>query len=327
MSVARKWVFPIIRVLIFAAIALALVKLAFFSGAISATDPTMPSAQISEPESAVAIGTITNDVTVAATVTADAAAPMKATLAGEVKKIMVKPGQNVEAATPVLSVRSETISDAGLPVVKTVVVTAGSAGAITSLPVIVGQLVSVGEVVGDVSPPTFSVSGSLAAEKQYRLLNKPTEAKVVITGGPAPFTCTGLSIVAAASSSADSGGADSASSGGGGTTVRCAIPSGVTVFAGLAAKLVISGGVAKDVLIVPVTAVEGSAGTGTVYALKADGLTEKHPVTLGLTDGANVQILTGLKEGEKVLQFVPGAPATKNNDDCALNGTCQVLGN
>jgi macrolide-specific efflux system membrane fusion protein len=324
-SVARKWVFPIIRILIFAAIALALVKLAFFSGAISATDTTFPSAQVSEPESVVAIGTITNDVSVAATVVADAAAPMKATLAGEVRKIMVTRGQNVEASTPVLSVRSETVSDAGLPVVKTVVVTAGSAGTITSLPVIVGQLVAVGEVVGDVSPPTFSVSGSIAPELQYRLLNKPTEAKVVITGGPAPFTCTGLSISTVLSSSSDSTGASSGT--GSGTTVRCAIPSGVTVFAGLAAKLVISGGVAKDVLIVPVTAVEGSAGTGTVYALKPDGSSEKHDVTLGLTDGTNVQILTGLTKDEKVLQFVPGVQKTNQVGGCSPDGSCQVQGN
>jgi len=32
-------------------------------------------------------------------------------------------------------------------------------------------------------------------------------------------------------------------------------------------------------------------------------------VTLGLTDGVNVQVTGGLKEGDTILQFVPGAPA------------------
>lgn len=197
---------------------------------------------------------------------------------------------------------------------------------------IVGQVVAVGEVIGQVAPPTFSVSGSLSPEQQYRLLNRPTEASVAITGGPAPFTCTGLTVSSAlagaavdTSSTGDSGSGASSSSG---TTTRCAVPAGVTVFSGLAATLTISGGVAKDVLVVPITAVEGSAQTGVAYTQKADGSTEKHPVTIGLNDGTKVEITGGLAKGDQILQFVPGATATPDctNPRFAGSPECQGAG-
>lgn len=326
MGVARKWVFPIIRMLIFAAVAVALVKLAFFSGATQPSDPTLPTAQITEPQTTVALGTITNDVTITGTVSSDAAVPIKATLAGEVKKVLVAQGQAVDPKTPILTIRSETASPEGTMVVKTVTVLAGSAGILSSLPVIVGQLVAVGDAVGQVAPPSFNVSGTLSPEMQYRLLNQPTEAKVTITGGPAPFTCTGLTITTALagansgsanSGSANSGSAQTSSEGtsSSGTSVRCAVPADVKVFAGLAAKLTISGGTADNVLVVPITAVEGSTQSGEVYTMKEGGTPEKHAVTLGLSDGDKVQVTGGLKEGDRILQFVPGASAT-NGGDC-----------
>jgi macrolide-specific efflux system membrane fusion protein len=331
-GIARKWVFPIIRIIIFLAIAAALVKMAFFSGAITATDPTVPTAQIEEPLATVETGTITNDVTLSATVSADAAVAVKATLAGEVKKVLVKPEQAVAAATPMLTIRSEVPAADGTPVIKTVTVTAGSVGILSSFPVIVGQVVAVGDVIGHVAPPTFSVSGSLAPEQQYRLLNRPTEAVVRITGGPAPFTCTGLTISSAlAGATADNSSTPDSGSGAsstGGTTIRCPVPAGVTVFSGLAAKLTISGGVAKDVLVVPITAVEGSAQSGLVYTQKADGTSEKRPVTIGLNDGTNVEITGGLNKGDQILQFVPGAAAQPDctNPQFAGSPTCQGVG-
>jgi hypothetical protein len=321
-GVTRRWVFPIIRILIFLAIAGALIKIAFFSGATAGTDPTVPSGQISEPVVPVTIGTITNDVKLDATVNADAALPVKATLAGEVKTVAAHVGQVVDAKTPVLTIRSEDVTDDGTPVVKTVTVLAGSAGTLSSLPVIPGQIVAVGDAVGQVAPATFNVTGTLKAEQQYRLLNNPTEGLVAITGGPAPFTCTGLTItttLAGAGAGADSSGTqDGDTPSSGGTTIRCAVPPGVTVFAGLAAKLTVSGGVAKDVLVVPTTAVQGVTQAGTVFSKNTSGRIVKHPVTLGLTDGKNVQVLTGVAKGDSILQFVPSASAIGAATDASV---------
>jgi multidrug efflux pump subunit AcrA (membrane-fusion protein) len=191
------------------------------------------------------------------------------------------------------------------------VIVAGHAGTLSSFDALVGQTVGVGDVVGQVAPPTFNVTATLSPEQQYRLLNQPTEAEVAITGGPAPFTCTGLVITTPLPGTSGGGTGDGGTgtgTGGSGTTVSCSVPDGVTVFAGLAAKLTIAGGLAEDVLVVPMTAVEGASQTGVVYVVgAAGGEPEQREVALGINDGVNVEITDGLEQGETILQFVPGA--------------------
>ncbi len=331
MGIARKWVFPIIRLVVFAAIAAALINLAFF-GTTEAERPLEPTGALIEPTVAVSVATISNEVTLDGTVGADDAVPVKASLAGEIRKVLIAPGQPVAPDTPIASIRAETASadPAAPPVVKTVTVTAGAAGTVSALPIIAGQVVAVGEAIAQVAPPSFHVEGALKPADQYRLLSRPAEAQVTITGGPAPFACTGLTITTplpgagsgggsgagGGDGSGDAGtgtgtgtGAGSGTEAGSGTTVRCAVPTGVTVFSGLSAKLTIPAGVAENALVVPVTAVEGSSGTGLVYQPSPDGGEPVAlPVTLGLTDGVNVQITGGVAEGDEVLQFIPGAP-------------------
>lgn len=323
MGVAKKWVFPIIRLVVFAAIAAALVKLAFFGGLTDAGDHATPTGAVSDPEVQVATQTVHNDVKIDATITADPAVPVRATAGGAVVKVLAKVGQAVDAATPIATVRTEPDltnlpEGAAPPKPKVTTITAGSAGTLSDLPLLPGQQIAIGDSLAQVAPSTFSVVGSMPPEQQYRLLNRPTEGQVSITGGPQPFTCTGLSIStplsgAGAGTGGSASGADpSGSSGASGstTTVRCAVPAGVTVFSGIAAKLVVSGGTAENALVVPVTAVEGSAGgPGTVYVAGSDGKPEKKKVTLGINDGEMVQITEGVKEGDSVLQFIPGSDA------------------
>lgn len=60
----------------------------------------------------------------------------------------------------------------------------------------------------------------------------------------------------------------------------------------------------------PTTAVEGLSDNGNVWLVSDDGAEPvKHPVKIGLNDGAMVQIVEGVAEGDMVLEFVPGAPA------------------
>ena len=318
-GVMRRWVFPVLRLVVFAAIAAALVKLAFFSGATAGADGVRPTGVVSEPTTTVASGSIRNDLTLDATVFADAAAPVRATAAGEVTKVAVAPGAAVDAGTPVAVVKQQLATPAadGSPRYGTVTITAGAAGTVSAVAVLVGQQVAVGDVLAQVAPPTFNVTGSIAAVQQYRLLTKPTEAKVTIAGGPAPFTCTGLSVsapLAGASAGSDgvaqapapSAGSPSGAGSTGGPTVRCAVPADVTVFAGLAAKVTISAGSADDALLVPATAVEGAGAAGTVYRPATDGgAPTAVKVQLGIFDGQQVQIVSGLKKGDEILQFVP----------------------
>ncbi|QNO36607.1 hypothetical protein H4J02_08830 [Protaetiibacter sp. SSC-01] len=299
MGIARRWVFPIIWMVIFAVIGAALVKLAFFADTTAESAPEQPTGMIFDPTVVVGLGTIRNDVTIDGTVGADAAIPARAAINGEVRKVSAAAGQWVDAGAELAQIRGMNEDGSN----RWSILKAPISGVLTSFGLLVGQGVGLGETLAQVAPPTFSVTASLPPEQQYRLTTQPTEASVAITGGPAPFTCTGLTITAAAAPSGDEGGSPVA-------TVRCAVPADVRVFAGLAAKLTIAGGVAENVLVIPTTAVEGGSGTGIVYLPALDGgEPEAREVTLGLSDGSMVEVTSGLEEGEEILQFVPGAPA------------------
>jgi multidrug efflux pump subunit AcrA (membrane-fusion protein) len=239
-------------------------------------------------------------------VNAKPAIPVKATFGGEVRQVLVKQGKVVKKNTPVMVVRADLVNANGTPYQRVETVYAGAGGVLSSFSVLVGQVVGIGDVVGQVAPQTFNVTASIAPEQLYRLTEQPTEAQVTVQGGPAPFACTGLTIITPLPG--ESGG-DPTGDGSGGTTVRCNVPADVRVFAGLVADMTIAGGVAENVLTVPMTAVQGAADTGIVYVIGADGEQEERPVTLGLNDGVNIEVTSGLDEGETILQFVPGAAA------------------
>jgi multidrug efflux pump subunit AcrA (membrane-fusion protein) len=333
MGVARRWVFPVIRIVLIAVIAVALGKLAFFPDKPAEADPAVPTGAVVESTVAVTTGTITNDVVIDATVSADPAVPVKSTAAGTVDEVYFAVGAPVAAGDVVFDVKveivrdpAETVDAEGKPlpaIFRYEEVTAPASGTLSSLAVIEGQTVAIGEAAGQIAPPTFSVSGALQPAQQYRLVTRPTDASVAITGGPAPFTCTGLSIrtpLAGATAGGDGAGAGTDTGGvptGGGTgaggtstSVSCPVPDGVTVFPGLAAKMTIAGGRAEGVLVVPTTAVRGAAQSGTVWLVTPDGGHEEHAVGLGLSDGSQVEITGGLTEGDVLLQFAPGAAAT-----------------
>lgn len=316
MSIARTWVFPVIRILIFAAIAAALVKLAFFGGLTQGSDRAVPSGAVSDPTVTAEKRTIRNDVKLDATIVADAAVPVRASAAGEVVKVLVATGQGVAPATPIATVKQTTVRPDGTPSMRTVTLVAGAAGTVSDLALLPTQQIAVGDTLAQVAPPTFSVVGTIQPAQQYRLLNKPATAQVTIVGGPQPFECSGLSITTplagagTAGPPSESAGDPASGATASTTTVRCAVPAGVTVFSGLSAKVAVPGGSAQGALALPVTAVEGTpGGAGTVYAPATGGGGDPtaKKVTLGVSDGTWVQVTGGLSATEPVLQYVPGA--------------------
>ena len=325
MNVARTWVFPILRILLLAIVAVALVKFAFFPDVQKDDGPEKPTAEIVEPQVTVTTGTVQNDVSLSGTVAANPAVPIAATFTGEVRQVKVKVGSVVKKGQVVLVIRGEVPRADGTTVPKSVNVKAPTAGTVSALTALVGQVFSVGDPVGQIAPPSFSVSGSIPPEQLYKLLAQPKTAEVTINGGPAPFTCTNLKITSPLEGQEEG-------SGDGGPTVRCAVPADVRVFPGLTAEMVIAGGIAADVLTVPMTAVEGVAETGNVYFVLEDGTTEVRAVTLGLNDGIFVEIKEGLVEGDTILQFVPGALGGEGVDggmgiDPGFGGECIDDGN
>ncbi|TFV65922.1 UNVERIFIED_ORG: biotin/lipoyl-binding protein [Bacillus sp. AZ43] len=340
MSAVRTIVFPALRLLVWAVIAVALVVLAFRGGSGDpggSAGPGAPTLDLGSTPVPVSRGTITNTVTVDGTVVADPAVPVKATAAGTVRRVLVDQGATVSAGQALLEIRYEEALDPVVgrdaegnptstprpPRVRTATVTAPVAGTLSTLGVLVDQIVAVGDSVGAVSPGTLSVTASLTQAQQFRLLAPPSTAEVEVQGGPAPFTCSGLTLGAAPMP--DTGAQDGGTpppggpSAGGGTTARCSVPAGVTVFAGMGATVRVQAGTAENVLVVPITAVQGSVQTGNVWVVGDDGAEQERAVTLGLSDGDLIEVREGLTEGEQVLQFVP-VPADAPAGDPAMGG-------
>jgi len=283
MGVWRRWIFPILGVVIGAAIAVALVRLAFFPDAVTSAE--QPQAQIENPVVSVERGSVVNELALTGSISRDDDYAVKSQVNGTVTSVDVGAGATVSAGQVLFTVRQD------LP--RTIVeITAAEAGTVLELNLVAGQSTSIGGDVAMLSPQRFHVLSTVEPVQLYRLINAPTEATVTITGGPAPFSCTGLTTQV---------------SDDGTTSVRCAIPTDQVVFPGLPAELTVAVGSVEDALVIPTTAVKGGAGNGVVWIDAGDGTepTER-PVILGITDGTMVEVLDGLVEGDLIRQFVPG---------------------
>ncbi|MGI8628090.1 MAG: hypothetical protein ACR2J5_16215 [Geodermatophilaceae bacterium] len=330
MDVVRGYVFPALRILIWSLIAISLVWLAFVrSDPSNDADRAEPSADVTPPLFTVSRGDISNKVSLTGQVNADPAIEVRVTQAGEISKLFLTPGAAVAVGTPLAEVRYEreqttapppsTDPDAPAPPVtpsyRYVTISSTAAGTLSTVPVLVKQVVAVGDVLAKVSPGTLSVSAPLTQGDQLRLLAAPTAATINVQGGPAPFACAGLTIGVPEDATETPPPAPDPyappvdpNTQPTGAIAKCGVPPGTTVFAGMAATIDIEAGVAAGVLVVPVTAVEGSVSTGNVWVVETAGA-EPVPtqVTLGLTDGFMVEVQEGLTEGAQILEFVPNA--------------------
>lgn len=282
MLVWRRWIFPILLLIVCAAVAAALVKLAFFPDQADASAPT-PGGELTTPVVAVEKGSITDELSVDGTIARDDAVTVRAQIEGQITNVAVSEGQSVAAGQVLFTVKQT-------EPVKKIDVVAPEAGELTSFELVKGQPVSLGAEVAKLSPTRYHLVGTVDPVLLYRLVGAPTEGQVTIQGGPAPFTCTGLKVQVADD---------------GTTSVVCAVPTDQQVFAGLKATLGVQVGAASDVLVLPTTAVKGGAGTGVVW-VDAGGQIEERTIELGVTDGTLVQVVSGLEEGDTVRQFVPG---------------------
>lgn len=199
--------------------------------------------------------------------------------------------------------------------------------------VIKDQETTVGTSIASISTGTYSATGTISASQQYQLTQAPTSATLTIKSGPAPFACGNLKIgTGTASSSTNSTAApkDSTDTSSGDATtvqVRCAVPADKKVFPGLKATISIAVGEAKGALTVPLTAVQGNYATGKVWLVPDPTKPTKAvetTVKLGINDGNQIVVTSGLKEGDSILQFVPGQDVDKTGkpNSCDPDGTC-----
>lgn len=282
MIIWRRWILPILLVLVLGASAAALIKLAFFPD--SADAIVTPEAAIADPVIPVERGSVVNELSLSANVARDDKFPVRSEVDGTVTEVRVADGAAVSAGDVLFTVKQDYPE-------RTVEILAPATGDLSDLAVIKGQQVSVGVEVASLTPASYHLVAAVQPVQLYRLVGAPSDGVVTVTGGPAPFTCTGVKVQVAEDGSA---------------SVHCAIPTDQTVFAGLPAQLDLALGQVDDALIVPVTAVQGGSGTGVVWADAGDGEPTEREVTLGVNDGAMVEVTAGLEEGELIRQFVPG---------------------
>ncbi|MFJ2505661.1 MULTISPECIES: efflux RND transporter periplasmic adaptor subunit [Microbacterium] len=283
MIVWRRWIFPLLLVVVIGACAAALVKIAFFPD--RAESMVSPEATITDPIVAVERGSVVNALSLTGNVARDEIFAVRSEIDGTVTAVHVSEGAAVSAGQKLFTIRQEDPR-------KDIDVLAPEAGDVSEIALVKGQPTSVGTEIFSLTPARYHLLATVDPVQLYRLVNAPTEGTVTITGGPAPFACTGVRVQVTAEGTA---------------SVRCAIPAGQTVFAGLPATMDLALGQVEDALVIPVTAVQGGAGSGNVWVDAADGAEpEERAVKLGVNDGTIVEVTEGLEEGESIRQFVPG---------------------
>lgn len=283
MIVWRRWIFPLLLVLVFGACAAALVKIAFFPD--RAESIVSPESGMTDPIVAVERGSVVNALSLAGNVARDDSYAVRSELNGTVLAVHVGEGATVASGQKLFTIRQDYPR-------KDIDVVAPEAGDVSEIALVKGQVASVGAESYTLTPARYHLLATVEPVQLYRLVNAPKEGTVTIAGGPAPFVCTGVGVQVSAEGTA---------------SVRCAIPADQTVFAGLPATMDLALGQVDDALVVPVTAVQGGAGTGNVWVDAGDGSdAEERAVKLGVNDGVMVEVTEGLEEGESIRQFVPG---------------------
>lgn len=328
----RRLIMPILRLVVAAIIAIALVKLAFFNSPGEAKAKA-PWADFSPSTVVANVGDISQDLTLEGSVVVDPATEVKATAAGKVARFEVSDGDYVEVGAPLLTVTREEQGEATQQRDEDgqVSTTAGQTQTIygtiyanangrVKFTVLEGQEVSIGTAVGSISPGTLSIQANLTPAQRYRMTSVPESATITVTPGPAPFDCHNLVIAAPAEgtrsparpqnnspqNAAPAGAAEESANQPSSATISCGIPSEITVYPGMAAKMAMHMGDANGVLLVPTTAVKGDYESGAVWKIVPGQEPQRTQVELGLSDGFMVEVKSGLQAGDEILEFIPG---------------------
>jgi macrolide-specific efflux system membrane fusion protein len=236
---------------------------------------------------AVSKGSVTEVLTLPATLIAMPKFDVPSTRNGLVTRAILTPGATVKAGQRLFSIGSEPVrSPARGTFLRWLVMDASDVGA--------------GAPVAELVYPGFGESISLPPGAAYRLLNGTWAARANITGGPGPFECPLLqrpgdsqSAVAQSENAAT------------GPTAVCAVPLDVRAYAGLEGTVAIQSGLANNVLVLPQEAIAGSAQRGEVTVVDKTGRTRIQEVGLGMSNGSTVEITKGLAEGDRVLSTAP----------------------
>ncbi|MFI5427662.1 hypothetical protein [Aeromicrobium sp. UC242_57] len=339
MRVFRKVILPVVWVVIFSVIAVSLAVLAFGDEPQAEGSGVKPTGEMVLRNTVVERGSIENTLEVGGTIVVDPPVEAKASHDGVITYVFLPVGAQVKAGDALFQIKSEgEVSESGesddedkapskpRPTYHNVLATRD--GKVASYAKSLNDPVAKGDVVGTVRRDTFKASGSIAAVDQYRLLDPPRSATVTISDGPAPFKCGDLTIGATSTAAPESGGGydemgmdegEPMGGEGGGASVTCVVPEDVRVFDQLEMTMSIDVGRAEEVLVIPVTAVRGLIGKGSVWVM-TDGEPVERKVRLGISDGQVVEVRKGVEEGDEILEFVPGGATNNGEEDPYAEG-------
>ncbi|GAA1461286.1 efflux RND transporter periplasmic adaptor subunit [Nocardiopsis exhalans] len=270
----------------------------------------------------VGLGTVSSLLVLDATVQPEPGKALKANKGGTVTHLWLDNGAAVENGAPVLnvSVPAEPTAGGGEddeesgPATTEITLYAPTAGTIRGMgDVRVGDVLEAGATVATVAPDQFRAVATVPANDLYRLYDNPEDIMLKIDKGPPATECEFIGMGAAEEGSApaeeefDPFTGESEGSGGG-AEISCRIPSDLQVFEGVKGKMSVSTGEVEDVVVIPVTAVRGTAEEGEVIVVGEDGTEENREVGLGLSDGQFVEVTEGLEVGETIMDPVPLDP-------------------
>jgi hypothetical protein len=137
----------------------------------------------------------------------------------------------------------------------------------------------------------FALVAPLSEAAIVRLYAVPQQATAQIKEGPGPFPCPLADRVPQPGPDA--------------LALTCLVPADLTVFAGMPAVMAVVTASATDVVVLPVEAVAGSSQHGRVWIVDSRGERHLRDVRLGITDGIQIEIRSGVDPGDMVLVPAP----------------------
>ena len=284
---------------------------------------------------------LTNSVSLAGTVTMNPVFGLVAPVDGQMRYLDVK----APTSTPTKPTRIGAVWAGGKPNHIEVPAGATFSGRLVDdkASVTAGMPVASAKLAG------YGIVADITSDKAYQIADGLTGIQAQIKNGPGPFPCAVLGTIAAlpagtipppppppadqqgqtgqgqptGSSAAvpppdpdtqqqDTEGQEGSAASG--LRLVCTAPAGTKLINGAAATLEVVTQTAANVLVVPVEAVAGGQGKGTVEVVKDDGTKELVQVELGLTDGQVIEIRSGLTGEEKLSVPGPNLPPAAEGD-------------
>lgn len=223
---------------------------------------------------------------------------VQASLTGTVDSLSVEEGTLIELGTSIVR-----LIELG-SIRKHHTVNAPFGGRVVSFMVEKGATVQAGQPLFEIESSEAVVEAQIHPSNLYEFSDRPEGITATIIDGPGPFDCGFLGIRRATSPAQASAETRVTQ-----YILRCQIPADVRAIIGAPAELQIISKSANDVLLVPRTAVFGR-GQERFVTLVSGPRRWPVRVTVGIFSEIEVEIVSGVKEGDTVLDIAPIADAT-----------------